>query len=295
MTDDEKPLPVYFKSIELENIRCFGNRQELSLSDSTGRPSQWNLILGDNGVGKTTLLQCLAWMRPVSSDEKQERYQPDLYNEENQVLDSLIRVGDDVRAKIKATLSVGQELGGTDEGTGHEENTDHETGDKETGHEDLTPAFSMRRVNGSLRDLNEGSNPDEGSNPEKAPNRPLPDFAIFGYGATRRPGTDKLEKGDLSNPLGSLFGHEATLYDAEDILLNLDYRAEKNQENRDKNRLGRVKKILATVLPDLTDAEDIQIWGRKCSVTRKKKAACGSRCLMAWYRCRHSVLATRPC
>ena len=187
MTDDKKPpLPVYFKSIKLENIRCFGDLQELSLADSTGRPSQWNLILGDNGVGKTTLLQCLAWMRPVSSDKKQERYQPDLYNEENQVLNSLIRAGDDVRARIEATLSVGQGLGSTDEGTDHEESADHETGDKETGHEDLTPAFSMRRVNGSLRDLKKGPNP------KKVPNRHLPDFAIFGYGASRRPGTDKV-------------------------------------------------------------------------------------------------------
>ena len=125
MTDTKKQPPVYFKSIELENIRCFGDRQRLSLSDSAGRPAQWNLILGDNGVGKTTLLQCLAWMRPVSSDEKQLHYQPALDSEENQVLNSLIRDGDNVRAKIRATLSVGQEFSDTDERTGHEGSADH--------------------------------------------------------------------------------------------------------------------------------------------------------------------------
>ena len=255
MTDYEKPLPVYFKSIELENIRCFGDRQELSLSDSTGRPAQWNLILGDNGVGKTTLLQCLAWMRPVSSDEKKKHYQPDLYNEENQVLDSLVRVGDDVHAKIKATLSVGQELGDADEEMGHDESAGHETDDKKTGYKELHPEFSMRRVSGSLED------PDKPSSPQKRLTDTLPDFAIFGYGATRRPGTDKLEKGNLSNPLRSLFGHEATLYDAQDILLQLDYRAEKNKDDRDRDRLERVKEILATVLPDITDVGEVQIFG----------------------------------
>ena len=30
MTGTKKPPPVYFKSIELENIRCFGGRQRLA-------------------------------------------------------------------------------------------------------------------------------------------------------------------------------------------------------------------------------------------------------------------------
>ena len=59
MTDAKKPLPVYFKPIKLENIRCFGGRQTLSLSNKAGRPAPWNLILSDNGIGKTTLLRCL--------------------------------------------------------------------------------------------------------------------------------------------------------------------------------------------------------------------------------------------
>lgn len=51
---------AYFQSLSLENIRCFAEEQRLSLESSPGMPARWTLILGDNGVGKTTLLQLLA-------------------------------------------------------------------------------------------------------------------------------------------------------------------------------------------------------------------------------------------
>jgi predicted ATP-binding protein involved in virulence len=52
--------PVYFLSLEVENVLCFKDKQVLDLTDKNGNPAQWTVILGDNGVGKTTLLRCLA-------------------------------------------------------------------------------------------------------------------------------------------------------------------------------------------------------------------------------------------
>jgi ABC-type cobalamin/Fe3+-siderophores transport system ATPase subunit len=60
--------PVYFASIEVENVLCFKSRQKLDLCDANGNPAQWTVILGDNGVGKTTLLRCLASMQPQIVD-----------------------------------------------------------------------------------------------------------------------------------------------------------------------------------------------------------------------------------
>src|SRR5579884_4217068 len=53
------PRGVYFLSLSLENTRCFGPKQALDLSDGKGKPAQWTILLGDNGTGKTTVLQAL--------------------------------------------------------------------------------------------------------------------------------------------------------------------------------------------------------------------------------------------
>ena len=94
MTHSTPQPMIYFNSLELENVRCFGERQVLELTDDQGRPARWTLLLGDNGVGKTTLLQCLAWMRPVPlgdtggdtpGGEKPSEIQPDLTDEEDEI------------------------------------------------------------------------------------------------------------------------------------------------------------------------------------------------------------------
>ncbi len=51
---------AYFLSLQVEDLRCFGGAQTLALRRADGRPARWVLILGENGTGKTTLLQLLA-------------------------------------------------------------------------------------------------------------------------------------------------------------------------------------------------------------------------------------------
>ena len=55
----ENDAPVYFLDLTVKNVRCFGKEQTLDLSAGNGKPARWTIILGDNGVGKTTLLKCL--------------------------------------------------------------------------------------------------------------------------------------------------------------------------------------------------------------------------------------------
>lgn len=49
---------MYIKKIVIDKIRCF-EHLEIDLSSQQGT-KMWTLILGDNGVGKTTILRCIA-------------------------------------------------------------------------------------------------------------------------------------------------------------------------------------------------------------------------------------------
>lgn len=62
----DKPW-CYFLELELENIRCFGEKVKLDLRDpeDDAVPARWTVILGENGTGKTTLLQAFVAMQPV--------------------------------------------------------------------------------------------------------------------------------------------------------------------------------------------------------------------------------------
>jgi len=61
----DKLQNAYFLSLELENVRCFGEKQKIDFSDGNDRPKQWTIILGDNGTGKTTILQSALAMFPA--------------------------------------------------------------------------------------------------------------------------------------------------------------------------------------------------------------------------------------
>lgn len=242
---------IYFKSLELENVRCFGQRQRLDLTAANEGPAQWILILGENNIGKTTLLQCLAWMRPVlaeggperensegeSSSKGSTKIEPALNKEENEILNSLIRArnGGDVKVDLKAELVEGLSLCCKNQ----EEAVSITTNLALVGRKGRLEEASALE---SIRDSN----------------RSLPDLAIFAYGATRRPGTVKRD-GDLHiDTLASLFDNAGELYDAEDVLLKLDHRA-KSGKSRDESVLKEVKEVLARVLPHVNDASDIRI------------------------------------
>jgi len=61
----EKPQPAYFKSVTIEDVKCFKGKHTIDLSDGNGKPAQWTVILGNNNTGKTTILKCLAGLAPM--------------------------------------------------------------------------------------------------------------------------------------------------------------------------------------------------------------------------------------
>lgn len=55
---------AWLASIELENVRCFRDRQVIPFTTNDGEKAQWTLLLGENGTGKSTLLQLCAMLVP---------------------------------------------------------------------------------------------------------------------------------------------------------------------------------------------------------------------------------------
>ena len=261
MTDPASRAPVYLNYLDLANVRCFGERQRLRLTDENGNPARWILLLGDNGVGKTTLLQCLAWMRPdlapgedqkiPEPGEKMTAIEPALNRELEENLNSLIRIaadgGSTIEVPLEASFSIGRRLGGGEPGEG-------------TQPGEIVTGILLRGKNGKLEDLTLTKNV-----PPERPDVLRSELPMFAYGATRGTGTLKLDRRELgaglSDPLASLFVSSTELYDAEDVLLKLDHRARVSGEEQDRRRLQHIIGILASVLPGIERDEDIEILG----------------------------------
>jgi predicted ATP-binding protein involved in virulence len=248
MTISKDSPPIYFKCLELKNVRCFGAHQTLDLTDGTGQPAQWTLILGDNGVGKTTLLQCLAWMRPVpikfpedneDDDEpmKTGELGPALTEEENEALESLLRIGAKVTLELHASMYQHQML--------HSVTVQRKevfTGIRLYGEKGILRKRVLQD-NSRIEDI--------GGYYGEIP--------LFAYGANRQMGSENLNKSDLLDPIASRLSSMTELYDAEEILNTLDYAAAKKGGVATR-QLDTVKQVLIKLLPHV---KKIEIFGPK--------------------------------
>lgn len=236
---------VYFATLALTNVKSFARGQVLDLRAASGRPAQWTLILGDNGVGKTTLLQCLALMRPIASTEKgsaadgfasePDRVVPGITGRENADIISLVRMGA-VDIAIEAGLIAGRRLNGAG-------------GRSSSLRVSVSMVMETRK-----RDL---KNFEPSEDVIKGFTSPL----VVGYSAARHM---KYLRGDptraFDDPTESLFDASVELVDAEDILQRLDYAGLRGGRTA-KALLNKLKDALAKLLPDVERGEDITLYG----------------------------------
>jgi AAA domain-containing protein len=244
--------PIYFTKLELENIRSFGGRQCLDLLDAEARPARWTLILGDNGVGKTTLLQCLTRMRPVFNKAPDEErgpipnpVEPQLSQEENNaVLASFTRAGKDGVSRLRAELLEGAAFDGS----------------RRLRPRAITTWIEIKRSRGQIRNVEPGGSFD-GNAVE-----PL----VLAYGAARHMGMANLERATSIGPTDSLFDPAAELFDAEETLYQLDYLQLKERLHA-KSQLASLKAMLAQILPELRSPNDIDIRGPRLPGSREEE------------------------
>ncbi|MEB3336114.1 MAG: ATP-binding cassette domain-containing protein, partial [Leptolyngbyaceae bacterium] len=236
-----KASPVYFLSLTVERVLCFKDRQVLDLSDGKGNPAQWTVILGNNGVGKTTLLRCLAGM------EFQEEF---CYVDDRGESWGTPLIGGD----YSDPLSMWHEL---------------EVMEKYAAQIDAQVAdnalLSSVRMTGNIGKRNQPKfQKDEikvsvGYEPTLYPLQQLRGLICYGYGATRRMGDASLSESLASESSESLFSDTALLLNAEEWLLQTDYAARSasgTMRDRFNNQLNQIIEVLKRILPEI---EDIRI------------------------------------
>ena len=227
--------PAYFLSLELENVLCFKDKQELKLCDSNGNPAQWTVILGNNGVGKTTLLRCLNRMELILDKYVDVAFPFRLSANQDadtlQELESLKSNGAIIYTKIVNgnTLS-----------------------EIKSNHCEKSIEHSYKSTVGYAL---EGQHKD------------LCGLICYGYGATRRMGKTSLSDSLSPDNSVSLFSDNATLINAEEWLLQTDYAIKSKRSERGirtsaeshaqrKKQYNQIVRVLKSILPDV---EDIRI------------------------------------
>ncbi len=239
---NRKTPPVYFTSLEIENVRCFGDLQQLDLTADGRRPARWTLILGDNGVGKTTLLQSLTWMRPLPSNPVPGKPYNSLLDEENVFLERLRKDRSGVKLTLKAKLSIGSALSsarGTVKG--------------KTGPGKPHESF-VQLIFDAQGQLSQDPKSDDGLS--EGMDEPL----VIVYGANRHMGFRNAAKRDFEGDIASRLSGLTELYDIEQILSELDHASARRKGPSDERSLKQLKESLVRILPEEVGAVAIHIF-----------------------------------
>lgn len=241
---------VYFSSLEIDNVRCFGGRQELDLTFN-GRPAQWVIIIGENGTGKTTLLECLAWMRPVpelpdsplSTSRTGEippltegTLNPALPDEDDEILETLPR-------SVSAEVKIGAQLEFGGVGLHSTTETESSTSQSSFINVGMNLTFNER---GQLHHLELTKNTEI----ERLP-KPFHDPLIVVYGANRHLGERNMTRffeSDASDYVR--LSKISELCDVEEFLMGLDYAASRDYGELESKVRDLLKDAISRILPE---------------------------------------------
>lgn len=215
----------YFLDFSLQNVRCFGKKQTIRLADDQGNPFHWTIILGDNGVGKTSLLKGLVSLAPSPKNIFKDRVKIKLYPG----LEDWKSDWDSSRfdGKLPSVF---------------EANT--------------IGAHTFRKLlkaeNLHLR-VEQSHNSYGKIDYDQEVYSRIGDFLCFAYGASRKMGHTSFSNDKYSTASISLFDDEAPLINVGEFFIEADYDAKTSRSSEARAQREKIKKLLIDVLPEVTD------------------------------------------
>jgi PAS domain-containing protein len=240
---------VYLASISLENVLCFGPKQTLDLTLDGGRPAQWTIILGDNGLGKTTLLKAAAGFA-IAPAKEQGHAASHIYWGSDLEIAKLLRASASALT-VSADLIGGAPLASRQAKYKRNTLSVRMNRRREDAPRERPEDAASEKPNLRITSLDTVEGP-------RAIDGAFRNLCMFGYGATRKPSADpKLssERADLG--VAALFSDSADLINPVEWLLQLDYSVKSTGSAPKKKRLRdiflRVQRTLVEILPEVDD------------------------------------------
>ncbi|WP_028524068.1 AAA family ATPase [Runella limosa] len=216
---------VYLSKVTISDFYCFKGENEINFTRPDGRYQQWNVILGNNNTGKTTILRLLSGLSATTIKDlsaivvtpcifKHSRY---MWNFETNNL--LFKITSAIQ---KSNLNQVRNLNKT-----WSYYLDKETNDI------VTSAFLSTSPN--YEDFQT--------------------FKFYGYGTSRKMSETNIIDNNYEDELTGLFYDNYELTNAEEWLLQLDYAAKSGIENAN-TVLEKLKIVLSSgLLPDVKSIE----------------------------------------
>lgn len=242
--DDVEPTAVVtpyqafqLHELKVDRVKCFAPDQRIVFGDD-GTHTNWTILIGDNGVGKTTILQLVAALWPGTEavdgntapalqfrSDLKNAFQPSYSSEGYARAEAVFRTTtSDGTRHLLTGASIGSPIHNIflDIGLGFDRInlTAGRSGMTYTGNFDLT-------------------------------GRPF----IAGYGATRVVGTTSLARKDrYDENVTSLFDQEQLLRNPEEWILQADYVRHLSPDDKQAAlRFHRIREALLTILPGVSD------------------------------------------
>ena len=226
---------LYLKSLEIENVRCFGRKQHIDFTGNNGKISQWTVILGDNGTGKTSILRSVVSLLPspqsflIKRSNSDTEYNLSINNEWRNVWDLKHKDGENDSI---INLCVAECVQSFDSEYETELTLKHIVNHKLTGSENSYLKSSMFDT------------------------KVLSPVYCFAYGANRKMAEKSLSDESFNNTSETLFKDDALLQNSSEYFLRIDYETAKSRgANTEKNR---IKDLLLKVLP--SGIKDIDVF-----------------------------------